>query len=268
MRSIALFVLAACAAAAPSKPIEVPVVSAPNDEALRVSEAARSRAEAQIPKLMAENERLAGRVKELEEARAEIDEHRQGEISLADATAGLAGTGALLATIKTSMGDVSCKLFSERAPIAVATFVGLARGTRTWKDPVTMLWLNRPAYTNTTFHRVIKGFMIQGGDPKGDGTGEGGFVFRDEVWPGAKHDRAGLLCTANRGPNTNGIQFFITDAASSHLDSGYTIFGECSPVATVHAIAAVKTGTRDVPLTPVTIRTIEITRASGSTKTP
>ena len=90
-------------------------------------------------------------------------------------------------------------------------------------------------------HRVIQGFVIQGGDPWGNGMGEPGFTFPDETWPGARHDRAGLLCIANRGPNTNGMQFFITDAPTPHLDgatTAYTIFGECSPVSLVHALAS------------------------------
>ena len=89
--------------------------------------------------------------------------------------------------------------------------------------------MNKPAYDGTSFHRIIKGFMIQGGDAKGNGSGEPGYVIKDELWEGAKHDRAGLLCMANRGPNTNGAQFFITDAAAAHLDTSYTIFGECAP---------------------------------------
>jgi peptidyl-prolyl cis-trans isomerase A (cyclophilin A) len=101
--------------------------------------------------------------------------------------------------------------------------------------------------------------MIQGGDPKGNGTGEPGYVFQDEIWDGAKHDRAGLLCMANRGPNTNGAQFFITDASAPHLDRGYTIFGECAPVSVVHAIANVPVQ-RERPVTDVIISSVEIAR--------
>jgi peptidyl-prolyl cis-trans isomerase A (cyclophilin A) len=119
--------------------------------------------------------------------------------------------------------------------------------------------VNKPAYDGTTFHRVIKGFMIQGGDPKGNGTGEPGYVIPDEIWSGAKHDRAGLLCMANRGKNTNGAQFFITDAAAPHLDGGYTIFGECQPEQVVHDIAGVSvSGER--PTQPVTIKSVTISR--------
>jgi peptidyl-prolyl cis-trans isomerase A (cyclophilin A) len=182
-----------------------------------------------------------------------------GVFSLADATKDLKGKGAIVAKIDTSKGVLQCKLFDDKAPITVANFIGLATGKRAWKDPSGQ-WVNKPAYDGTTFHRVIKGFMIQGGDPRGTGTGEPGYVIKDEVWDGAKHDRAGLLCMANRGPNTNGAQFFITDAAAAHLDSGYTIFGECAPVEVVHDIANVPTGMQDRPQTPVNIKSVTISR--------
>ncbi len=119
--------------------------------------------------------------------------------------------------------------------------------------------MNKPAYDGTTFHRIIQGFMIQGGDPVGNGSGEPGYVIKDEIWEGAKHDRAGLLCMANRGHNTNGAQFFVTDAAAAHLDNNYTIFGECAPVEVVHDIAASPlSGER--PTTPITIKSVTISR--------
>ncbi len=182
-----------------------------------------------------------------------------GRFTLAEATRDLLGTGALLATIDTSKGTLTCKLFEDKAPVTVANFVGLATGKRSWKDPATDAWVNRPAYDGTTFHRIIKGFMIQGGDAKGNGTGEAGYVIKDEIWEGAKHDRAGLLCMANRGANTNSAQFFITDDRAAHLDGGYTIFGECAPVDTVHAIASVPViGER--PASTVTIKKVTIAR--------
>jgi len=183
-----------------------------------------------------------------------------GSFTMAQATAGLGGSGPVVATIKTSKGDLRCKLYEEKAPLASANFVGLARGTRPWKKGTT--WISKPAYDGTTFHRIIKGFMIQGGDPQGTGRGEPGYVFKDELWPGARHDRAGLLCMANRGPDTNGMQFFITDAGAAHLDKSYTIFGDCSPVSTVHAIANVPVF-NEKPEQPVVIEKVEITRASG-----
>jgi peptidyl-prolyl cis-trans isomerase A (cyclophilin A) len=183
-----------------------------------------------------------------------------GSFSLADATKDLPGKGAIIAKIDTSKGALQCKLFDDKAPVTVANFIGLATGKRAWKDPNSGSWVNKPAYDGTTFHRVIKGFMIQGGDPKGTGSGEPGYVIKDELWEGAKHDRPGLLCMANRGPNTNGAQFFITDAAAAHLDSGYTIFGECAPVEVVHDIANVPTAMQDRPQTPVTIKSVTISR--------
>jgi peptidyl-prolyl cis-trans isomerase A (cyclophilin A) len=181
-----------------------------------------------------------------------------GKFTLADATKGLKASGPITAAIDTSNGQISCKLYDDKAPNTVANFVGLARGTRPWKDPHGD-WVKRPAYDGTTFHRIIKGFIIQGGDPVGNGTGEPGYVIKDELWPGAKHDRAGLLCMANRGHDTNGQQFFITDAAAAHLDGNYTIFGECSPEQTVHDIASVAL-MGEKPVTPVTIKSITIAR--------
>lgn len=198
------------------------------------------------------------------------DDPLAGKWSLADATQGLEGKGALIATIKTSKGTLECKLFDDKAPITVANFIGLARGTRTWKDPISKQWVKKPAYDGTGFHRIIKGFMIQGGDPKGDGSGEPGYTIPDERWEGAKHDHAGQLCMANRGPDTNGAQFFITDDKAPHLDprtpqdTAYTIFGECAPVEVVHAIAGVPVaaeGSR--PLTAIKIDSVKISRGAG-----
>jgi peptidyl-prolyl cis-trans isomerase A (cyclophilin A) len=192
-----------------------------------------------------------------------------GKWTLADATKDLKGTGALVATIDTSKGKLTCKLYDDKAPLTVANFVGLSTGKRAWLDPSSGQWVNKPAYDGTTFHRIIKDFMIQGGDPKGDGSGEPGYVFPDELWAGGAHDRAGLLCMANRGANTNGSQFFITDSdgpSVKNLDRmhSYTIFGECSPVDAIHAIAGVPTGPRDKPLTPVTINSVKVARGAAA----
>jgi len=188
-----------------------------------------------------------------------------GKFSLADATKDISGTGPLTATIDTTMGKVSCRLYDDKAPNTVANFVGLATGKRNWVDPNTNTWVQRPAYDGTTFHRIIKGFMIQGGDPKGNGSGEPGYTVPDEMWAGGKHDRPGLLCMANRGKNTNGAQFFITESDGPSVKAldgygTYTIFGECGPVPLVHTIAAVQTGPGDRPTTPVTINSIKISR--------
>ena len=189
------------------------------------------------------------------------DDPLKGSFTLADATKNLTGQGALTAKIETTLGTVDCRLMDDKAPITVANFIGLATGERTWKDPKTGKWGNAKAYDGTTFHRVIKGFMIQGGDPLGTGAGEPGYVIKDEIWDGAKHDRVGLLCMANRGPNTNGAQFFITEEPKASLDGNYTIFGECSPAKVIHDIAAVPTGPGDKPTTPVVIKSVKIARA-------
>ncbi len=194
------------------------------------------------------------------------DDPLHGQFTLDDATKGLGGGDKLTATIDTSHGKLTCNLLADKAPITVANFVGLARGTRPWKSPQGQ-WVTKPAYDGTTFHRIIKGFMIQGGDAKGDGTGEPGYVIPDELW-GGHHDHAGELCMANRGPNTNGAQFFITDAPAAHLDRSYTIFGECEPEAVIHMIAGVQTGAMDRPTSPVTIRKITITRGVGAGSVP
>src|SRR6185437_14336634 len=164
----------------------------------------------------------------------------------------------LVATIDTSMGKLECKLFADKAPITVANFVGLARGIRPWKTPEGK-WEKKAAYDGTTFHRVIKGFMIQGGDAKGNGTGEPGYEIPDEVWEDANHDRAGLLCMANHGANTASAQFFITDDAAPHLDNGYTILGECAPLEVVHKLASVEV-TGEKANDPPVIKKVTVTR--------
>ena len=132
----------------------------------------------------------------------------------------------LYATFKTSAGDLVVKLFPEKAPKTVETFVALVEGTKEWTDPTTRQQVTRPLYDGTVFHRVIPDFMIQGGDPLGTGYGGPGFRFADEIGPDNKFDRPGLLAMANAGPNTNGSQFFITEVPTPHLNRGHTIFGE------------------------------------------
>jgi peptidyl-prolyl cis-trans isomerase A (cyclophilin A) len=171
-----------------------------------------------------------------------------GPVDLKVATEGVPGTGTLYADLDTEQGKITCKLYEDKAPRTVANFVALSRGIQSYNDPVTHKWIKRPAYDGTVFHRVIDGFMIQGGDPSGTGTGDPGYVFDDEIWPGHTHDRAGLLCMANKGKNTNGMQFFITDASTPHLDAlGHTIFGECTPVETIHKIAKLPKAGGDKP---------------------
>jgi peptidyl-prolyl cis-trans isomerase A (cyclophilin A) len=187
------------------------------------------------------------------------DDPLGGEWSLADATDGLVGAGPIRARIDTARGALTCTLYADRAPSTVANFVGLARGVRPWRDGARGPWVKRPFYDGTTFHRIIRGFMIQGGAPVGDTSGGPGYAIDDEVWPGATHDRAGLLCMANAGPNTGGSQFFVTDGPAKHLDKGFTIFGECSPLSTIHALAAWPVA-GDKAIDPPAIRTITISR--------
>jgi peptidyl-prolyl cis-trans isomerase A (cyclophilin A) len=188
-----------------------------------------------------------------------------GKFSLEEAVKGLPGKGKLHATIRTSMGSLECQLFDDKAPKTVANFVGLARGLRKFWSPKDKAWVGRPYYDGTTFHRVIPEFMIQGGDWKGDGTGDMYYTIPDELHESLKHDRGGLLCMANRGPNTNEAQFFITEAAAAHLDTSYTIFGECAPVDLVKRIARVPQGHNNKPLTPVVIEKVTIDRRAAGT---
>jgi peptidyl-prolyl cis-trans isomerase A (cyclophilin A) len=197
--------------------------------------------------------------KPVAEIKVSADDPIKGKWSLEDATKGLPAGAVLAAAIETSMGTIECKLLDKKAPITVANFIGLARGTRPWKTPEGA-WEKKPAYDGTIFHRIIKGFMIQGGDAKKNGSGEAGYVIPDEVWEDANHDRPGLLCMANRGPNTNSAQFFITDDAAFHLDNGYTIFGECGPEELIHKIAGVELARGDKPKEPPSINKVTITR--------
>jgi peptidyl-prolyl cis-trans isomerase A (cyclophilin A) len=124
------------------------------------------------------------------------------------------------------MGDIVIQLHEDKAPKTVANFVGLATGTKEWTDPATKEKIKKPLYNGTIFHRVIPGFMIQGGDPLGNGTGGPGFRFEDEFHPDLRHTKGGIFSMANAGPNTNGSQFFITHRATPHLDNKHTVFGQ------------------------------------------
>jgi cyclophilin family peptidyl-prolyl cis-trans isomerase len=168
---------------------------------------------------------------------------------------------ALSARIQTSMGPIDCELFPDVAPITVANFVGLANGQQVWSDPYTGASRAEPLYPGTTFHRVIPGFMIQGGDPLGTGEGGPGYAFVDEVSREVGFDRPGRLAMANSGPATNGSQFFITTAPTPFLDGKHTIFGQCGPIEVVTRITEVARDGNDKPTTPVTIDEIRIEAA-------
>jgi peptidyl-prolyl cis-trans isomerase A (cyclophilin A) len=179
-----------------------------------------------------------------------------------------AAAGTPTAVIDTTAGKMTCTLFPDKSPIGVENFIGLATGTKDWKNPVS--GANKhgvPLYDGTIFHRVIPGFMIQGGDPKGDGTGDPGYKFKNEVSSDLLFDKPGRLAYANSGPNTNGSQFFITEVATPHLNGSYTIFGQCddATVALVTQIAHMATDPmNDRPFRPVKIIHISITHGSAA----
>jgi peptidyl-prolyl cis-trans isomerase A (cyclophilin A) len=165
------------------------------------------------------------------------------------------------AILDTSMGRITCKLFSKEAPETVANFIGLAQGTKDWTDPRTKEKVHgKPLYDGTTFHRVIPDFMIQGGDPLGDGTGDPGYYFKDEFDSDLNFDVPGRLAMANSGANTNGSQFFITESPQEHLNQKHTIFGQCDEhsVLVVQSIARVERDDNDKPLEPVTLKKVTI----------
>jgi peptidyl-prolyl cis-trans isomerase A (cyclophilin A) len=180
-------------------------------------------------------------------------------LPLADATRGIAGKGPLVASIETSMGTFTCTLFEDKAPLAVANFVALARGLRAFRDVKTGKWVKRPFYDGLTFHRVIPRFMIQGGCPKGNGSGDPGYAFADEFDLSLRHDRPGRMSLANSGPNTNGSQFFITEVPTPWLDDHHTIFGACEPIDFVRDVARVA-ASDSRPSEPVVIRHVQFRR--------
>lgn len=171
------------------------------------------------------------------------------------------------AVFDTSMGTLRCKLFPKEAPKTVANFIGLAEGTKDWRNPANgKAEHGVPLYSGTIFHRVIPDFMIQGGDPTGTGMGDPGYRFADEIAPGLAFDRPGRLAMANSGPNTNGSQFFITEVPTPWLNGKHTIFGQCddASVSLVKKIARVPADPRNnKPTTPVTLKKITIEKGTA-----
>jgi cyclophilin family peptidyl-prolyl cis-trans isomerase len=164
------------------------------------------------------------------------------------------------AEIDTTAGNIHCVLFPDKAPLSVANFIGLSTGTKEWRNPSTgKMVKNTPLYSGTIFHRVIPNFMIQGGDPEGTGSGDPGYQIKDETSPDLRFDQAGRLAYANSGPNTNGSQFFITEAPADYLSGHYSIFGQCQDIDVVKKIARLARDTKDRPFDPPKIIKIKIT---------
>ncbi len=178
-----------------------------------------------------------------------------GDETLADTS-----KGKLWATFDTTKGSFRCELYEDKAPGTVANFVGLARGVRPFLDKKTDTWITAPFYNGVLFHRVIPGFMVQTGDPIGNGTGGPGYLIADEFDKSLRHVGPGILSMANRGPHTGSSQFFITVAPTPHLDNKHAIFGKCDPKI---AIEISKVNTRaDRPLDDIKINTITFERAA------
>jgi len=181
-----------------------------------------------------------------------------------DGISGAAGDGALHAILETTEGTLRCRLFPARAPRTVANFVALARGLRGFVDPKSGAWTKRPLYDGLAFHRVIAGGLAQTGDPTGTGRGGPGYELPDELDPTLRFDRAGILAMANRGPNTNGSQVFVTARPLPELNGRNTAFGVCDPVAVVERLtrAPVAEGT-DRPTEPPLLTRVTFERGGG-----
>ena len=195
-------------------------------------------------------------------ARAEDEDPAKGKFTIEEATKGVPGSGTLTAKIETTLGTFTCELYEKQTPITVANFVGLARGLRPFKDKNGQ-WVKKPFYDGLIFHRVIPGFMVQGGDPLGSGIGNPGYKFADEIVPELKFDKPGLLAMANAGPVTNGSQFFITEGTPGYLNGKHTIFGLCEPLSLVTKITGVERGPRDKPVTDVVMKKVTISRGKA-----
>ncbi len=171
------------------------------------------------------------------------------------------GKGKLMATIETTMGTFNCELYEKEVPTTIANFVGLATGKKPWTNPKTGETMkNTPFFNGLIFHRVIPDFMIQGGDPLGQGTGGPGYAFADEFVPSRRHDAPGVLSMANSGPRTNGSQFFITEKATPWLDDRHTVWGKCAEGDLVKKMTGMPRDQGDRPSTPISIKKVTISR--------
>ena len=165
------------------------------------------------------------------------------------------------ASFETSIGTFSCKLFADQCPMTVGNFVGLATGQTPWTDPQGNE-VKKPLYDGTVFHRVISNFMIQAGDPLGNGTGGPGYRFADEIVSDLKHDKPGILSMANSGPGTNGSQFFVTEVPTPWLDGKHTVFGEVvEGLEVIRKIAQSPTGANERPNPPITLQKVTISES-------
>ncbi len=174
---------------------------------------------------------------------------------------GVTRTPGTYAVLETSQGTIVCRLFKQEAPKTVANFIGLAEGTKEFTDPRANQKATRPFYDGLIFHRVIPDFMIQGGCPLGNGTGDPGYRFADEFHSSLRHSKPGKLSMANSGPGTNGSQFFLTVAATPWLDNRHTIFGEVvEGQDVVEKISKVPRGANDRPREPVVLQKVRIER--------
>jgi peptidyl-prolyl cis-trans isomerase A (cyclophilin A) len=181
---------------------------------------------------------------------------------LAEYTKDLPGQGPLMATIETTVGAFHCELYGDKVPITVANFVGLARGLKPWRDPKTRKVEKKPFYDGIIFHRVIPGFMVQTGDPLGEGIGGAGYEFEDEIHADLRHVAGGTLSMANAGPGTNSSQFFITEKATPWLNDRHTVFGKCKEADLVKKITMVPRDNRDRPQQEIKIDRVTISRGS------
>lgn len=228
--------------------------------------------------LIDENEKLKTRVGDLERTRDRMEKENEAlkaqvkaglaaqqaqEAQAKAAALGLAPGQKLSATLVTSLGEIHCILRPEQAPDTVRNFVELAQGKREWTDPKSGAKVKRPLYDGTIFHRVIPGFMIQGGDPLGTGMGGPGYEFADEVGPYSTFDHPGILAMANAGPNTNGSQFFVTEGTPTYLNGKHTIFGDCDNLDVVKKITGVPRNAEDRPDTDVVLKTVKITTVAA-----
>ncbi|KAB1185492.1 MULTISPECIES: peptidylprolyl isomerase [Haloferax] len=206
---------------------------------------------------------LAGCTSSQESTDNEVPIEEPIENEASESTESTRPSGQLIATLRTTKGDIVVELYGDRAPRTVENFVGLATGSKTWVDPQTGESVDgEPLYEDVLFHRVIDDFMIQTGDPTGTGRGGPGYQFDDEFHEELRHDGPGVVSMANAGPDTNGSQFFITLDAQPHLDGRHAVFGQViEGMGVVEAIGAVETDSADRPVNDVILESVTVETA-------